>query len=66
MGMHQDMAQHKTLTQFDDVKQRNCVEIAYKSIYEKGYIVDSKVVEDLLQEQSLVQQYVNSLWYDEQ
>jgi hypothetical protein len=48
------MTQHKTLTHIDDVKQHNCVERACEKIYEKGYVVDSTVVEDFLQEHSLV------------
>jgi hypothetical protein len=54
MGMHGDMAQRRTLARIDDVKRRNRVETARKKIYEKGYVVDSTVVEDLLQEDSLV------------
>ena len=36
------------------MKWRNCVEMAHEKIYEKGYVIDSKVVEALLQEDSLV------------
>jgi hypothetical protein len=36
------------------VKQRNHVERAHEKIYEMGDVVDSMVVEDLLQEDSLV------------
>jgi hypothetical protein len=52
--MHQDMAQHRTLTGIDDMKRHNRVETAHEKIYEKGYVVDSTAVEDLLQEDSLV------------
>ncbi|KAF8229922.1 hypothetical protein L208DRAFT_1284456 [Tricholoma matsutake] len=48
------MTQCRTLTQIDDVKWRNCVEMVRKKIYEQGYVVDSTAVEDLLQEDSLV------------
>ena len=48
------MAQHRTLTWIDDVKRRNRVEVAHEKIYEKGYMVDSTVVENLLQEESLI------------
>ena len=52
--MHQDMAQHGTLARMDDVKHRAHIETAHEKIYEKGYVVDSRAVEDLLQEDSLV------------
>ena len=48
------MAQRRTLAGIDNVKWRNCVEMACEKIYEKGYVVDSKVVEALLQEDCLV------------
>ena len=54
VGMHRDMAQRRTLTRIDDMKRHNHVEMACKKIYEKGYVVDSTAVEDLLQEDSLV------------
>ena len=54
MEMHQDMAQRRTLACIDDIKLCNLVEKVHKKIYEKGYVVDSTVVEDFLQEQSLV------------
>jgi hypothetical protein len=54
MGMRQDMTQRRTLARVDDVKRRNRVERAREKIYEMGYVVDSMVVEDLLQEDSLV------------
>ena len=66
MGMRRDTAQRKTLARIDDVKWRNRVEMACEKIYEKGYVVDSMVVEDLLQEDSLVPTaVVPSLLYDE-
>jgi hypothetical protein len=48
------MVQHKTLAWTDDVKYCTRVEAARKSIYEKGYMINSEVVENLLQEHSLV------------
>ena len=54
MGMCRDLAQHKTLARIDDVKRRNHVDTAREKIYEDGYVVDSMVVENLLQEESLV------------
>jgi hypothetical protein len=48
------MTQCRTLARIDDVKQCNRVEIAHEKIYEQGYVVDGKAVEDLLQEDSLV------------
>ena len=54
MGMARDMAQRKTLARTNDVKHRTRVRAARKSIYEKDYAIDSRAVEDLLQEHSLV------------
>ncbi|KAF8218466.1 hypothetical protein L208DRAFT_1351176, partial [Tricholoma matsutake] len=54
MGMCRDMAQRRTLAWIDHVKRHNHVETAREKIYEKGYVVDSKAVEALLQEDSLV------------
>jgi mannitol/fructose-specific phosphotransferase system IIA component (Ntr-type) len=54
MGMCRDLAQCKTLTQIDNVKWHNHVDTACKKIYKDGYVVDSTVVESLLQEESLV------------
>ena len=54
MGMHWDMTQHRTLTHIDNVKRRNCVETAHEKIYEQGYVANSRVVEDLLQGDSLI------------
>src|ERR1700676_4664332 len=54
IGMRRDMTQRRTLTRIDDVKWRNLVEKAREKIYEKGYVVDSRAVEDFLQEHSLV------------
>jgi hypothetical protein len=54
MGMCQDMTQCRTLAWVDDVKWHNRVERAHEKIYEMGYVVDSMVVKDLLQEDSLV------------
>ena len=48
------MVQRKTLARTDDVKYHTRVEAAQNSIYEKGYMIDSEVVENLLQEHSLV------------
>ena len=54
MGMARDMVQCKTLAWTDDVKHHTRVKAAWKSIYEKDFTIDSRVVEDLLQEHSLV------------
>lgn len=54
MGMRRDMAQRRALARMDDVKRRARIETAREKIYEKGYVVDSRAVEDLLQEDSLV------------
>src|ERR1700679_3384954 len=54
MGKHRDMMQRRTLARIDNVKRRNLVKAAREKIYEKNYVVDSKAVERLLQEESLV------------
>jgi hypothetical protein len=54
MGKPRDMTQRKTLARVDDVGRRTRVEVARESIYQKNYAVDSKRVEDLLQNESLV------------
>lgn len=48
------MAQRSTLLRQDDVKRRSRIEAARKIIYEMDHMVNSKAVEDLLQEESLV------------
>jgi hypothetical protein len=54
MGMRRDMAQRRTLARIDDVKHVFVLRRRTRKIYEKGYVVDSRAVEDLLQEDSLV------------
>jgi hypothetical protein len=46
--------QHVTLARTDDIKRRNHIEAARKIIYVKNYMINSKAVERLLQEDSLV------------
>ena len=48
------MKQHVSLAWADDVKQRNLIRAAREAIYSKNYTVDSGVMENLLQEESLV------------
>lgn len=38
----------------DDQKRRDKIELARTFIYEKGYVVNSKAVENLLKDESLV------------
>jgi hypothetical protein len=57
------MTQRRTLARVDDVKRRNLVERAREKIYEMGYVVDSTVVEDLLQEDSLVPTAVYAFFF---
>jgi hypothetical protein len=52
--MPRDMAQRKTLARVDDVNRANRIAAARKSIYEGDYKVNSRAVEDLLGEDSLV------------
>jgi hypothetical protein len=52
--MPRDMTQRITLARIDDVKRRNRVEAAREAIYVKNHGIDGTVVENLLQEESLV------------
>jgi hypothetical protein len=54
MGRPRDMMQRVTLARIDGVNRRSRVAAARKCIYEKNYAVNSRVVENLLQEDSLV------------
>jgi hypothetical protein len=54
MGMQRDMTQRKILARVDDVNRRNRVKVAREHIYEKNSGINSKGVENLLQETSLV------------
>ena len=54
MGMRRDMKQRVSLAWADDVKWRNLIRAVHEAIYSKNYAVDSSVVENLLQEESLV------------
>ena len=48
------MTQRKTLAWIDDANRRNHVKVAHKHIYEKRNGINSKGVQNLLQETSLV------------
>jgi hypothetical protein len=52
--MARDMSQRVTLARVDDIRHQNTIAIARNLIYEKNYAVDSKAIERLLKEQSLV------------
>ena len=52
--MVRDMRQQKTSAQVDDEDRWHCVVAACRAIYEKNYAVNSKAVNQLLQEDSLV------------
>ena len=54
MGMQQDMTQRKNLVRIDDANRRYIVKVAREHIYEKRNGINSKGVENLLQETSLV------------
>ena len=54
MGMARDMSQRKTSAQVDDEDRRHRVMAAHRAIYKKNYAVNSKAVNRLLQEDSLV------------
>jgi hypothetical protein len=54
MGMQRDMTQRKTLARIDDANRRYHVKVAREHIYEKNNGINSKGVQNLLQETSLV------------
>jgi hypothetical protein len=54
MGMQRDMTQRKNLARIDDANRRDRVKAAREHIYEKSNGINSKGVENLLQETSLV------------
>lgn len=54
MGTHRDMVQRVSLKRVDDLNRRSRIETAREIIYTKNYKTDSKAVEGLLQEDSLV------------
>lgn len=54
MGMQRDMTQRKTLARIDDANRRDHVKAAREHIYEKNNGINSKGVQNLLQETSLV------------
>ena len=60
--MHRDMTQRETLARVDDLSCCNCVTSAREIIYEKKYAVNSKVVENILQIDSLVPTAVCDRW----
>jgi hypothetical protein len=53
MGMCRDMAQRMSLTRVN-LERRRRIKAAQEIIYLKNYRTDSKAVEDLLQQDSLV------------
>jgi hypothetical protein len=54
MGMRRDMAQCMSLAWVDNLERRRRIKAAREIIYLKNYRTDSKAVEDLLQQDSLV------------
>jgi hypothetical protein len=54
MGKHRDMVQRISLKRVDDLNRRSRIEAAREIIYVKNYKTDSKAVEALLQEDSLI------------
>ena len=54
MGMPRDMAQRMSLARVDDTKRRSRIRAAREAIYAKNHTIDSKAVENLLREDSLV------------
>jgi hypothetical protein len=54
MGMRRDMAQRMSLARVDNLERRRRIKVAREIIYLKNYGTDSKAVEDLLRQDSLV------------
>jgi len=54
MGMRRDTTQRMSLVRIDDLNRRSRINTAREIIYCKNYKIDSKAVEDLLREDSLV------------
>lgn len=54
MGMHHDKEERMASARVDNKIRQKKVADARKLIYEKNYAVDSKQVENLLKEESLV------------
>jgi hypothetical protein len=54
MGMRRDMAHRMSLARVDNLERRGRIKAAREIIYVKGYKIDSKAVEDLLRQDSLV------------
>jgi hypothetical protein len=54
MGMPDDMTQRENCARVDDENRRNLIKEAREHIYEKNNGINSKGVENLLQETSLV------------
>jgi hypothetical protein len=54
MGMYRDMAQCMSLARVDNLERRRRIKVAQEIIYLKNYGTDSKAVEDLLRQDSLV------------
>lgn len=59
LGMARDMTQRQTMARVDNVQRRSRVYAARKVIYEKNLQVNSAVVENMLQDMSLVPTAVN-------
>jgi hypothetical protein len=62
MGMPQDMKEHMTRARADDARRRNLIKSAREIIYAKNYMVDSKAVETILKDESLVPTMVCDLY----
>ena len=54
MGMRCDMTQCMSLARIDNPERRSRIKAAREIIYVKDYKTDSKAVEDLLRQDSLV------------
>jgi hypothetical protein len=54
MGMQRDMTQRKNLARIDDANRRDRVKVAREHIYKNRNGINSKGVQNLLQETSLV------------
>lgn len=60
MGMARDMKQRLTLARTDDARRCSRIRAAQEAVYLNNYAINSKAVEKLLQEHSLVPAKVRS------
>ena len=55
------MTQHDTMAHIDDVQRHSRIEVAWRLIYKKNFMVNSTAVEKILQDMSLIPMAVRRL-----